>query len=409
MSSGESLKGSFIWMILPILLVSFVSRIASNIYLPALPEITGSLSISAAEASGTVTIYFLVLSIASLLAGAISDYYNKKSLLMWGSLLTVVGSLLCAVASGLSFVMVGRAVQAVGGAIILVTSQTWLAGVGSKGNMLKIFAYFSLALSIAPLFAPTLGGFITEFFSWRYNFIFLIVITLLAMFAIRGNSSKEQFATLDKKDLSLKNSLKSYFKLIASRTFIPIIGSSLLCYMFQGSFMAYSSFLFIDEFGMDPSDFGIASIPIVAGLIIGRIPTVMIEQKRGIMAAYSFNTLIILLSLGASLLYYQATGSHSVWELLVVLTIFNIGFSGHVILSLRNGMMLFNKQKGQVSATINFLNQTVSYLASFAVQILFAREVTSMVTYNIFAVASLALMVVIFFAFRASYRRMGGE
>lgn len=395
----------FVKMLLPIIVVSFISRIGANIYLPAVPDMAKELAITDAQAAGTVSIYFLTLSIACLVVGAVSDFYNKKSLLLWASLLIVAGSLLCGFANTLIVITIGRAIQALGGATIIVTSQTWLGQASQNKSMVQVFAYFSLALSIAPLSAPIIGGFVTDTLSWRYTFFLLAVMTIVAALSIRNSKSQGQYPTKKKRELSLKGSLSSYLKLLISPSFVPIVGSSLLCYFFQGGFLAYSSFLFIDELKMDPTMYGAISIPIVGGLILGRFPTIYIEKRKGIVATYKFNSAIMVISMLFSVLFYAITGHHTTLELLVAITVFNIGFSGHVILSLSNAMTIFIEQKGQVSATINFLNQSSSYVAALLVQILFSLHISSMANYNIFAMVAIVMTILLYFSFRSSYSR----
>ena len=399
----QTIQNTLIRSIIPIVIISFVSRVGANIFIPALPEITNDLNLTPSAASGTITIYFFILSISCLLVGAFIDFFNKKRLLIYGGIFTIIGSLLCGLSFNELMIMVGRGVQAFGGAIILIASQTMLGKISSTKNIVRVFAYFSLALSIAPLLAPTFGGFITEYLQWRYNFYFIILISIIALFllfATGKDNGQEDVVRCGKPKLN--NIFSGYFSLFKSLKFIAIIGTSLICYFFQGGFMAYSSFLFIDHFGLSPDTFGLLSIPIVVGLILGRFPTIFLEKRYGVLTTYKFNSGVIIASMLFSLIYYIIVGHHTVVELLIVLSIFNIGFSGHVILSMSSAMLIFKEQKGQVSASLNFLNQTFSYLAALLVQLLLLFNVSFEMNYNIFAII-IIISILILYKIRGYY------
>ena len=74
----QTIQNTLIRSIIPIVIISFVSRVGANIYIPALPEITNDLNLTPSAASGTITIYFFILSISCLLVGAFMDFLNKK-------------------------------------------------------------------------------------------------------------------------------------------------------------------------------------------------------------------------------------------------------------------------------------------------------------------------------------------
>lgn len=73
---------------------------------------------------------------------------------------------------------------------------------------------------------------------------------------------------------------------------MPLIATSLVCFLFQGTLLAYSSFLFIDQLGLTPATYGLISVPVVVGCIIGQFPVVYLEKKHSITAAFLFNSAV---------------------------------------------------------------------------------------------------------------------
>ena len=168
--------------------------------------------------------------------------------------------------------------------------------------------------------------------------------------------------------------------------------------------MNYSSFLFIDQLGIKPSVYGLISVPVVVGIIIGQFPVIYIEKKRGIVAAYIFNCVVTASALLASLLFYLITGTHSIIELALVIFVFSIGVGGHTLLAIRNVMAAFASKRSHSSALVNFLNQFAGYIASVIVQLLFALFGSAVQIHNIVSVLAIILIIATFPFFKRSYK-----
>ncbi|MFI3314758.1 MAG: MFS transporter, partial [Rikenellaceae bacterium] len=307
-----------------------------------------------------------------------------------GIALVVVGSIICAISSDLTTLIVGRTLQGISCSAMFITCQTWLSQSSSKQNMVKTFAYFSLVLTIAPIVAPALGGFITEYYSWRASFVLLAVLGVVIFAMVFPSKSPYQYPIKDPKSLNLKSTVKGYIDIVKSPKFRSLNNLGLIFYFYQSMFIAMSSFMIIDNFGLSPTKYGLLTIPIVVALIVGRFPTLYISNKFGNRAAFTFNIVSILLSAIASIAFYAITETYNLWIVLASVTVFNFGFCGYNILSLSSMMIIYNEDKGRVSATNNFFVQVANYLGVLAVQILFACNIS---TYNIFYLFSIFLLL----------------
>ena len=391
---------SILIALIPLLTISFVSNVSPYIYIPSLPDIAEAFSLNEAQTGSAMSTYFLALSLTLLLVGMVGDIWNKKRMLTGASILIFCGAVTAGFAGLFPVMLLGWALQAIGAATIVIVGQTWIGQSSNKNNMTSLFSYLTIILSFAPLVAPVLGGTINDLFSWRYNFYIVAALSLMASVFINSSTPPPP---LHSDKLSAKEVAKSYSLILFKSKFIGLISTSLVCFIFQGAIMNYSSFLFIDQLGLKPSLYGLISIPVVAGIITGQFPVIYIEKKWSIIAAHIFNSAVVLIALLSSVIYYLIFGTHSVVELAVVIFIFNIGFGGHTLLSLRNVMSAFASKRSHSSALFNFLNHFAGYVASLLVQLLFAIVASAMQVHNIVTVLTVILVITTLPLFKRSY------
>lgn len=385
------LKNNLFFALLPLLIISFVSNVVPYIYIPSLPEIANYFKISEAQTTSTISIYYFVFSITLLIVGIVGDVWNKKHLLLGACLTIFTGTLFAGFTSNFYILLFGWALQAVGAAIILVIGQTWIGQSSTKNNITSLFSYFTIFLSFAPLIAPIMGGFINDGFNnWRYNFYLTSVLSLIALVFINGINPPNPIL----QKVPLRKVASDYYQLLFKSNFLGLIGTSLACFFFQGAIMTYSSFLFTKQLGIKPSLYGFISVPAILGILIGQFPTIYIEKKKGIIKAHLFNCIVAMSALGGSLIYYLIEGKHSVVELALVILVYNIGFGGHSLLAISRVMSIFKEQRSYSSALLNFSNQSVAYLASVIVQLLFLFFGSAMEIHNYVSILTILFILI---------------
>ncbi len=378
--------------LIPLFTVSFVSHIAPYVYIPSLPDIAHYLNLDKARAGSMMSAYYLALSLTLLLVGAVGDRWNKRRMLTWASIVIFIGAMLGSLPSRFGWILGGWALQGVGAATITIVGQTWLGQSSDKSNVTSLFSYMSIILSLAPLVAPVIGGMVTDAFSWRYNFF---AVGFLSIFSAMFIYKTTPPPPVQNGTVSVREVFSDYRQILFRSEFAPLIAASLACFLFQGALMSYSSFLFIDRLGLTPTVYGLISVPVVVGSIIGQFPVIYLEKKRGITAAFLFNSAVAVTALFSSLAFYMLTGRHTVIELALVILVFSIGFGGHSLLAIRNVMTVFQSRRSHSSALLNFLNQFVEYIAAVAVQLLFAFVGSVLSVHNIVC-GTAAVLIVIF-------------
>lgn len=373
MSKTQMTQG---WLLM--LIVSLVVRSAGNIFLPAISYVAEDLKVDPSVATGNLSLYFFFLTISFIFLGPICERYSKQILLRWSVFLCVVGCLFSASAWNIHVLNIGRSVQAISAGLILLTSQIWIGNHSDKKNMMSRLAWFSIVVAVAPILAPLFGGYIADWLSWRYDFIFIVILCIpIAVMTYRWQLPPEPDQTGSSKNLSIRTSLIAYKNVLLKTPLVSLSFSTHWLFWAQSALTAFASFLFIRDFGVSASTLGVLNTIFVIGLLVGRFPTLYLQKKYSVRFVFLMNQFLVLISAIGLSGYYWLTGTHELVEVITFITLQAVGFSGLAIVSLRNCMLIGNENKGIVSGFFNFMNQGFSLLGVFSVQVLYGLDLSS--------------------------------
>ncbi|HEY3937543.1 MAG TPA: DHA2 family efflux MFS transporter permease subunit [Bryobacteraceae bacterium] len=171
------------WLIaLTVTLASFMEVLDTSIANVALPHIAGSLSASEDEATWVLTSYLVSNAIILPLSGWLSFLLGRKRFYMTCVALFTASSFLCGVAPTLGLLVLFRVMQGIGGGGLQPSEQAILADTFTPQQRGMAFAIYGVAVVSAPAIGPTLGGWITDHFSWRWIFFINLPVGLLSLF-----------------------------------------------------------------------------------------------------------------------------------------------------------------------------------------------------------------------------------
>jgi DHA2 family multidrug resistance protein len=170
------------WLIaLTVTLASFMEVLDTSIANVALPHIAGGLSASEDEATWVLTSYLVSNAIILPLSGWFSLLLGRKRFYMLCVFLFTVSSFLCGVAPTLGLLVLFRIMQGVGGGGLQPSEQAILADTFPPKQRGMAFAVYAIAVVFAPAIGPTLGGYITDHYSWRWIFFINIPVGMISI------------------------------------------------------------------------------------------------------------------------------------------------------------------------------------------------------------------------------------
>ena len=154
----------------------------SSIANVALPHIAGALSASEDEATWVLTSYLVSNAIILPASAYLTTFIGRKRFYMICVVLFGLSSMLCGLAPSLPILVFCRVLQGAGGGGLAPSEQAILADTFSPKQRGQAFALYGLAVVVAPAIGPTLGGWITDNFNWRWIFFINVPIAMLSLF-----------------------------------------------------------------------------------------------------------------------------------------------------------------------------------------------------------------------------------
>src|SRR5499425_1519102 len=160
------------WMIaIVVALASFMEVLDTTIANVALPYIAGGMGVSEDEASWVVTTYLVSNAITLTASSFLARMLGRKTFFLICLGLFSLSSILCGVAPNLNALLLFRILQGLGGGGMVPVAQSILADAFPPAKRAQGFALFGVAVVVAPVVGPTLGGYLADNYSWHWCFL----------------------------------------------------------------------------------------------------------------------------------------------------------------------------------------------------------------------------------------------
>src|ERR1700722_5017274 len=170
------------WIIaVTVTLATFMEVLDTSIANVALPHIAGSLSAGQDESTWVLTSYLVSNAIVLPLSGWLSSIIGRKNFYMGCVALFTISSFMCGLAPNLATLIICRILQGAGGGGLQPSEQAILADTFPPAKRGMAFAVYGIAVVTAPAIGPTLGGWITDNFTWRWIFFINIPVGILSL------------------------------------------------------------------------------------------------------------------------------------------------------------------------------------------------------------------------------------
>ncbi len=165
-------------------LAAFMEVLDTSIANVALPYMAGSLGASNDQSTWVLTSYLVSNAIVLPISGWLSSVLGRKRFFMICLVIFTVSSLLCGIAPSLGAIIVFRILQGLGGGGLQPMAQAILADTFPPEKRGLAFALYGVTVIVAPTIGPTLGGWITDNYTWRWIFFINLPVGILALFLV---------------------------------------------------------------------------------------------------------------------------------------------------------------------------------------------------------------------------------
>lgn len=178
----------------------FMQMLDGAIITTSLPQMAGSFGVPPVHMSVGVTTYMLVVAIFMPLSAWLAERFGARKIFLAAILVFTLASLACGLAQTLTQFVLARALQGFGGAMMMPVGRTLVLRQAAKSELLDAVALITWPALFAPVIGPILGGFITTYLSWRWNFLLNLPIGIAGFLLVRRfipDFRSENCGTLD--------------------------------------------------------------------------------------------------------------------------------------------------------------------------------------------------------------------
>jgi DHA1 family bicyclomycin/chloramphenicol resistance-like MFS transporter len=283
-----------------------IAPLTIDMYLPSLPSIALDLGATATAVQLTLAGTLVGLAVGQLFIGPISDAVGRRTPIVIGLGVHILASLLILFAPNVAVLGALRVVQGLGTAAAAVVASAVVRDKFSGPMAAVVFSRLMLVIGVAPILAPTLGSQVLRLTAWQGVFgalaVLGVAILLLAVFALPETLPRELRRTG-----GLRGTVSDYGTLLRDRTFIGLVLVAGLAMASIFAYVAGSSFVYQEQYGLDTQQFGLLFGAGAAGLIAASQLNVRLLNR------YSPQQILVVgLSVGsvgaAALVVFAATG-----------------------------------------------------------------------------------------------------
>ena len=162
-------------------LASFLYSVDWTIAAVALPHMQGTFSATQDQIGWVITSYIVASALSMPASGWLSLRFGRKRLFMWAVSIFLAASVVCGSANSLEVEVLARILQGIGGAFLIPLSHAIILDTYPPEEQGKAMALWGMAATLGSFVGPTVGGYVTEYLSWRYIFYINVPIGLLAL------------------------------------------------------------------------------------------------------------------------------------------------------------------------------------------------------------------------------------
>jgi DHA1 family bicyclomycin/chloramphenicol resistance-like MFS transporter len=251
------MQPSFVRSAIVLGLLAAAGPFAIDMYLPALPLIAQSLSASEGATQMTLMVFFVAFGVFQLVYGPVSDMVGRKPPLYFGLTVFALGGIGCALAPSIGWLIAFRVVQGIGASSVMVIPRAIIRDMHTGVEATRLMALVMLVISVSPMLAPLIGSALIGPFGWRAVFVATTAVAgvgfvMLVAFLPETRPKKDRVA------VGFASLTDGFGRLLRHGRFLGLtfIGGLGMASFF--TFLAASSFVYIEHFGLTPTEYALA-------------------------------------------------------------------------------------------------------------------------------------------------------
>jgi len=374
-----------ITLILLLAVLSSVTPLAVDAYLPSMPDIAQDLGVKINKIELTISIFLIFFALGQLSGGILSDRIGRKKIALFGLLGFCISSFALFFSNSLDSLYFFRATQAFFGAMATVNSAAIVRDLFHGKEAAKIFSAIASIMMIAPMIAPALGSLVITFFTWNYIFLFLGIYSFIVMIII--------YFKLPLTGIKSKTKIKeAYKKVLTHKQAMGYILSVAFGFSGMFIFIEKSSFIYMEYFLISKEYFPLFFGANVLMMIILTKVSMKLIQSIETKKVLKFGIILQLIA-GLALVGFSLDASIYTIFASMVLYVGSLGFIFGNAMAL--ALDYFKEDSGVANSVIGVSEFTIAGIIGFLASLVHSETLTPvflmMVATSLLALISLRL------------------
>ena len=362
-----------------------ISPFSIDMYLPGFPAIAQDLGTTIDQIQLSLTAYLVGIALGQLLYGPLLDRFGRKNPLYVGLVVYILASLGCALATSPEKLILLRFLQAIGGCAGMVAALALVRDLFPVDRIAQVISLQTLVISVSPMIAPTVGGYVTAAFGWPVIFMILAVIALIILvgvyFALPAGRPADPSVSLKPRPVLL-----NFLEVLRNPQFLTYTLAGGISAAAPFAYIAGSPDVFMNIYRVSEQEYGWI-FAFLAAAMIGST-----QLNTPLLKYFKNEQLITFALIGQTavgiLLVVGTMGNwYDKYTLIGLIFVFLAGQGLNAPNSAALSLAPFTRQAGSASALLGCLRMGIGALASAGVSFFHNQTALPMVTVMLLCVA----------------------
>ncbi|MGJ7486399.1 Bcr/CflA family efflux MFS transporter [Variovorax sp. LT2P21] len=348
-------------VVLTLALLLGIQPVTTDLYLPALPALTTGFGAPVAQAQLTLTALLLAFGLSQLVLGPLSDRFGRRPVLLWGLAAYVLAAVGAALAPSMALLIVWRTLQGAAMGASVMAARAIVRDLYQPADGARVMSRALTGLGVIACLCAPVGGLVSDLAGWRVALLVPALFGAVALGLVAWRFD-ESLARRDLQALQPATLVRTWATVLRHPTFLAFCALTTASYALLFTFLAASSFVFIQVLGLTKTQYGLVmlwnSLSYIGGTFVCRYWLARHGVRRSVARGA-----VLTLSGGLLMAGLAFAGIHSTAAIVGPLTLMMLGHGVHQPCGQSGAVGPFPQAAGAASA----LNGFVMMLAVFGV------------------------------------------
>jgi DHA1 family bicyclomycin/chloramphenicol resistance-like MFS transporter len=336
-----------------------IQPVTTDLYLPALPALTEGFSAPMSQAQLTLSALLLAFGTSQLIWGPLSDRFGRRPILLSGLAAYTLASVGSTFAPSMAMLIAWRVVQGAAMGAVVMCARAIVRDLYQPLEGARVMSKGLSGLGVLACVSAPLGGLLSEFYGWRIALAALAVFGA-ATLALVGLRFEETLARKNPQALQPGTLLRTWLGILRNPTFLAFSALTAASYGGLFTFLATSSFVFIQVLGLSKTGYGLVMFSMCFCYLTGTFICRRLLPRFGVRRSVAIAACLSLTA-GTTMGVLALAGVQNVWAIMLPYYLFMLGHGVHQPCGQSGAVGPFPQAAGAASALNGFLMMLVAF------------------------------------------------